>query len=69
MARFVDLEEDGDDGASHPPEDLITQTLQAKAQVQTRASEPSAMPSVSTHCSESIARAFQCYPYVTPSLS
>lgn len=64
MARFFDLEEEGDDGASHPPEDLITQTLQAKSQPQNKGGQLATAPAATSHCSESIARAFQCYPYV-----
>lgn len=65
MARFVDLEEDGDDGASHPPEDLNKHALQAMAQMQSKDSELATTPSaLSLGCSSSIARAFQCYPYV-----
>lgn len=70
MARFVDLEEDGDDGASHPPEDLITQALQAQAQMQSKDGHLPTAPSVSSlGCSSSIARSFQCYPYVFHLLS
>ncbi|KHN96517.1 uncharacterized protein MAM_05460 [Metarhizium album ARSEF 1941] len=70
MARFFDLEEEGDDGASHPPEDLITQALQAKSQLQNKTDQLAAVPAAaSTHCSESIARAFQCYPIISSIVS
>ncbi|KAK8915140.1 hypothetical protein VCV18_010683 [Metarhizium anisopliae] len=69
MARFFDLEEEGDDGASHPPEDLITQTLQAKSQPQNKGGQLATAPAATSHCSESIARAFQCYPIISSIVS
>ncbi|OAA39441.1 hypothetical protein NOR_06279 [Metarhizium rileyi] len=69
MAQFFDLEEEGDDGASHPPEDPITQTLQAKTQLQSKGGKLATAPAASSHCSESIARAFQCYPIISSIVS
>ncbi|KAF5127408.1 hypothetical protein E5D57_008340 [Metarhizium anisopliae] len=69
MARFFDLEEEGDDGASHPPEDLITQTLQAKNQPHNKGGQLATAPAATSHCSESIARAFQCYPIISSIVS
>ncbi|KID86147.1 hypothetical protein MGU_06580 [Metarhizium guizhouense ARSEF 977] len=69
MARFFDLEEEGDDGASHPPEDLITQTLQAKNQLQNKGGQLATAPAATSHCSESISRAFQCYPIISSIVS
>jgi hypothetical protein len=63
MARFVDLEEEADDGTAYPREDAMTQRLPAHNPVLVN-DELAAVARASSHCSDSIARAFQCYPYV-----
>lgn len=71
MARFIDLEEDGGDDSSHPPEDLVRQALQAELQPQNKCPGlPFAPPFESTsYTSSSIGRAFQCYPIIASIVS
>lgn len=66
MARFIDLGEDSTDDDGHPSEDLIRRRLLFKQQVQNKSFEmPSArLREPTSHISNCIGRAFQCYPCV-----
>ncbi|KAG5952528.1 hypothetical protein E4U53_000661 [Claviceps sorghi] len=73
MARFFDLEEDGNADAGHPPEDLIRQALHSNLHVQVQDKRPE-MPSAAqleppSYTSNSIGRAFQCYPIIASIVS